>query len=53
MGTTEIIRNEVCNELQWLGFFSEFALIDASVIVPMVQEDKKTEITIIDSLTFF
>ena len=52
MGTTEIIRSVVSVELQWNGFFSEFALIDASVIVPVVQEEKKAITWTVDSMIF-
>lgn len=52
MGTTEIIRSVVSVEMQWNGFFSEFALIDASVIVPVMQEEKNTIPGIIDPVIF-
>lgn len=52
MGTTEIIRSVVSVEMQWNVFFSEFALIDASVIVPVVQEEKKAMTWIVDSTMF-
>ena len=52
MGTTEIFRSVVGNEMQWNGFFSEFALIDASVIVPVVQEEKNAIPWTVDPMIF-
>ena len=52
MEPTENIRNVECNELQWNGFFSEFALIDASVIVPVVQEEKNAIPWTVDPMIF-
>lgn len=52
MGTTEFFRSVVGNEMQWNGFFSEFALIDASVIVPDRQEEKAAILVVADSVIF-
>ena len=49
---TENLKNVMSTEMQWNGFFSEFALIDASVIVPVVQEEKKAMTWIVDSTMF-
>ena len=40
MGTTEISKSAMCNEMQYDGFFSEFELIDANIIFQVTKEDK-------------
>ena len=52
MGTTEILKGVLGSEMQWNGFVSEFALIDASVIQPVSVNEKKVETSAADSLIF-
>ena len=49
MEPTENIRNVECNELQWNGFFSDFALVSTSVVVSDVQEENVRSSVIMDS----
>ena len=52
MGTTEISKSAMCNEMQYNGFFSEFELIDSNIISQVTLEDKNSTFAAADPTVF-